>query len=157
MKKSTVTLIVEIIGAIGVIASLIYLSIQIKQSNKVAKAEITKDLYLASRQVIMELASNDNLSEIWADVKEFDDEEWAKKYAFFQSFFRLYELQHILNEQGLLEENMAISYSLIVQMFAGTKDFPQYWSMAQKEFNPDFVNYVTEQIALSPSLKDSIK
>lgn len=57
MKKSTISLIVEIIGATGVIASLIYLSIQIKQSNKVAKAEITKDLFLASRQVIMELAS----------------------------------------------------------------------------------------------------
>ena len=150
MKKSTISLVVEVIGAIGVIASLIYLSIQIKQSNKVAKAEITKDLYLASRQVIMELASNDNLTKVWADVKEFEGEDDARIYAFYQSFFRLYELQHILNEQGLLEENMAISYSLIVQMFAGTKDFPKYWEQAQNEFNQDFVNYVNEQIELIP-------
>ena len=64
MKKGTISLIVEIIGATGVIASLIYLSIQIKQSNKVARAEITKDLYLASRQAIMNIATDEHLGKI---------------------------------------------------------------------------------------------
>ena len=153
MKKSTISLIVEIIGATGVIASLIYLSVQIKQSNKVAKAEITKDLYLASRQVIMELASNDNLAGIWTEMRKFESEDIAKRYAFYQSFFRLYELQHILNKQGLLEENMAISYALIVRMFSKTEWFSDYWKKAQKEFNPDFVYYVEEQIAIAGDVK----
>jgi hypothetical protein len=149
MKKSTISLIVEIIGATGVIASLIYLSIQIQHSNKVAKAEITKDLYLASRQVIMEFASNDNLAGIWTEMRKFESEDIARRYAFYQSFFRLYELQHILNQQGLLEENMAISYDLIVRMFSMTEWFPDYWIKAQNEFNPDFVSYVEEQIAIA--------
>ena len=153
MKKSTISLIVEIIGATGVIASLIYLSIQIKQSNKVAKAEITKDLYLASRQVIMEFASNDNLGKIWTEMRNFESEDLARRYAFYQSFFRFYELQHILNKQGLLEENMAISYDLIIRMFSGTKWFPDYWKAAQKEFNPDFRNYVEEQIVIASANK----
>lgn len=153
MEISTISLIVEIIGATGVIASLIYLSIQIKQSNKVAKAEITKDLYLASRQVIMELASNENLARIWTEMRKFESEDIAKRYAFYQSFFRLYELQHILNKQGLLEENMAISYALIVRMFSKTEWFSDYWKKAQKEFNPDFVNYVEKQIAIAGDVK----
>ena len=151
MKKSTISLVVEIIGAAGIITSLIYLSIQINQSNKVAKAEITKDLYLASRQVIMEFASNDNLAEIWTEMKKFESEDEAKRYAFYQSFFRLYELQHILNKEGLLEENMAISYGLMVKMFSNTEWFPEYWKGAQKEFNPDFVSYVEEQITVAKS------
>ena len=48
---------------------------QIKQSNKVAKAEITKELYLASRQVIMELASNDNLAAVWTEMRKFESED----------------------------------------------------------------------------------
>ena len=138
MQESTIILIVEIIGAVGVIASLIYLSIQIKQikqikqSNKVAKAEITKDLYLASRQVIMEFASKDNLGKIWTEMRKFESEDLARRYAFYQSFFRLYELQHILNEQGILEENMAVSYKLIIRMFSKTEWFPDYWKAAQK-------------------------
>jgi hypothetical protein len=154
MKKSTISLIVEIIGATGVIASLIYLSIQIGQSNKVARAEITKDLYLASRHAIMELASDEHLGKIWTEMRKFESEDKARRYAFYQSFFRLYELQHILNEQGLLEENMAISYSLIIRMFSKTEWFPDYWKNAHKEFNPDFVGYVEEQIAIAT---DTIK
>lgn len=101
----------------------------------------------------MELASNDNLADIWTEMRKFEDEGMAKRYAFYQSFFRLYELQHILNEQGLLEENMAISYALIVRMFSKTEWFPDYWKKAQKEFNPEFVNYVEEQIAIANSVK----
>jgi hypothetical protein len=153
MKKGTISLIVEVIGATGVIASLIYLSVQIKQSNKVAKAEITKDLYLASRHAIMELASDEHLGKIWTEMRNFESEDIARRYAFYQSFFRLYELQHILNEEGLLEENMAISYALIIRMFSKTDHFSEYWKNARKEFNPDFVNYVEEQIAIVSNTK----
>ena len=149
MKKGTIGLIVEIIGAAGVIASLVYLSIQIKQSNKVAKAEITKDLYLASRQAIMDIAKNEHLGKIYTDLKKYENEDLARKHAFYQSFFRLYELQHILNKQGMLEENMSISYALIIRLFSKTEWFPEYGNNAYKEFNPDFVNYVEDQIAIA--------
>ena len=154
MKKSTISLIVEIIGAAGVIASLIYLSVQIKQSNKVAKAEITKDLYLASRQAIMDIANDEHLVKIYTELRNYESEDLGRKYTFYQSFFRLYELQHILNEQGLLEENMAISYSLIIRWFYSTEGFPDYWETAQKEFNPDFVRYVEEQVAIDTLVKE---
>ena len=153
MKKGTISLIVEIIGAAGVIASLVYLSVQIKQSNKVAKAQITKDLYLASRQAIMDIASDEQLLEFYTDLRKYDSIDIGRKYTFYQSFFRLYELQHILNEQGLLEENMAISYSLIIKWFYSTEGFPEYWKTAQKEFNPEFVKYVKEQVATDSVVK----
>lgn len=153
MKKGTISLIVEIIGATGVIASLIYLSIQIKQSNKVARAEITKDLYLASRQAIMNIATDEHLGKIYTELKNFESEELGRRHAFYQSFFRLYELQHILNKQGLLEENMSTSYALIIRWFSRTQWFTEYWSNAQKEFNPDFRNYVEDQITIASTQK----
>lgn len=153
MKRSTISLIVEIIGAVGIITSLIYLSIQIRQSNKVARAEITKDLYLASRQAIMDIANDEHLGKIYTELKNYESEDLARRYAFYQSFFRLYELQHILNKQGLLEKNMSISYALIIRWFSKTEWFPEYWESAQKEFNPDFVNYVGEQIAIASTNK----
>jgi hypothetical protein len=146
MEKEIIILIVEIIGAAGVIASLVYLSVQIRQSNKVAKAQITKDLYLASRQAIMDIANDKNLVKIYTELRKYENEDLGRKYTFYQSFFRLYELQHILNEQGLLEENMAVSYSLIIKWFYSTEGFPEYWESAQKEFNPDFVRYVKDLV-----------
>ena len=66
MNWEAASTIAEIVGAIGVIASLIYLAVQIRQSTRVSRAEMTKDLYLASRTAIMDIASNDELAKISA-------------------------------------------------------------------------------------------
>jgi hypothetical protein len=138
--------VAEIIAAAGVIASLIYLAIQIRQSTKVARAETTKDLYLASRSAILEIAANDELTKIWTDIRQFESEDVARRYAFYQSFFRLYELQFNLARQGLLDESIARSYTLVIRMFAGTIYFEDYWNKARGEFNETFASYVDEQL-----------
>ena len=71
--------VAEIVGAAGVIASLIYLAVQIRQSTLVARAEITKDLYLASRQAILDLASDEKLGEIWSDPLESEMDRVSRK------------------------------------------------------------------------------
>lgn len=136
----------EIVGAAGVIASLIYLALQIRQNTKVARAETTKDLYLASRAAILEIASNEDLAKIFNEIREFEGVDYTRRYAFYQSFFRLYELQHNLGEQGLLDNNIAQSHNLIIRMFAGTIFFPEYWERARREFNEEFASFVDEQI-----------
>jgi hypothetical protein len=140
--------IAEVIGAIGVIASLLYLAVQIRQSTKVARAEITKDLYLASRDAILQIASNDELAKIWTNIRNFESEDIARRYAFYQSFFRLYELQYHLAEHDLLDEDIAQSYTLIIRMFARTEFFSIYWSKARGEFNEKFSKYVDQQIEI---------
>jgi len=146
MYWEAISTIAEMIAALGVIASLIYLAVQIRQNTKVSRAETTKDLYLASRAAILEIAANDALAEIWTDIRDFESKEIGRRYAFYQSFFRLYELQHNLAKQDLLDPEIATSYALIIRMFVGTKYFNDYWSVAQLEFNPTFVSFVEEQI-----------
>ena len=68
-------------------------------------------------------------------------------------FFRLYELQHILNKKGLLEVNMTISYALIIRWFSKSEWFPEYWKSAQNEFNQEFVHYVEVQISIASAFK----
>ena len=148
MNWQIISTIAEMIGALGVIASLIYLASQIRQSTKVARAEITKDLYLASRTAIMELAANDELAKIWTDIRQFESIDIARRYAFYQSFFRLYELQFNLANKDLLDDSIARSYTLIIRMFTKTNYFADYWAKARVEFNEEFSAYVDEQSAL---------
>ena len=120
MNWEAASTIAEIVGAAGVIASLIYLAIQIRQSTKVSRAEMTKDLYLASREAIMGIASNDALAKISTEIREFENEELMRRNMFYQSFFRLYELQFNLKNQGLLDDDIARSYALIIRMWSKT-------------------------------------
>jgi len=141
--------IAEIVGAAGVIASLIYLSVQIRQGTKVSRAEMTKDLYLASRTAIMDIASNDALARISTQIRQFENEDVMRRHMFYQSFFRLYELQYNLKNQGLLDDDIARSYALVIQMWARTIYFDAYWKRHRGEFNESFAEYVDEQLAVA--------
>ena len=148
MNWEAISTIAEIVGAGGVIASLIYLAVQIRQSTKVSRAEMTKDLYLASRTAIMDIAANDTLASISTDIRQFENEDLMRRNMFYQSFFRLYELQFNLKNQGLLDDDIARSYALIIQMWAKTIYFSDYWQRHRGEFNEAFAAYVDEQIQL---------
>ena len=149
MNWEAVSTIAEIIGAGGVIASLIYLAVQIRQSTKVSRAEMTKDLYLASRTAIMDIASNEELAKISTEIRQFESVDLMRRNMFFQSFFRLYELQYNLKSQGLLDDEIARSYALIIQMWARTIYFAEYWGRHRGEFNEAFATYVDEQIEIA--------
>jgi hypothetical protein len=149
MNWEAAATIAEIVGAAGVIASLIYLAIQIRQNTKVSRAEMTKDLYLASRTAIMDIASNAELARISTEIRQFESEDIMRRNMFYQSFFRLYELQYNLRNQSLLDENIARSYALIIQMWARTIYFADYWNRHRGEFNEAFAEYVDEQIEIA--------
>ena len=151
MNWEVAATVAEIVGAMGVIASLIYLAIQIRQSTKVSRAEMTKDLYLASRTAIMDIASNDALAKISTEIRQFENEDVMRRNMFYQSFFRLYELQFNLKNQGLLDDDIARSYALIIQMWAKTIFFDEYWSRHRGEFNEAFAGYVDEQLKIAKS------
>ena len=151
MNWEAASTIAEIVGAIGVIASLIYLAVQIRQSTKVSRAEMTKDLYLASRTAIMDIASSESLARISAEIREFESVDLMRRNMFYQSFFRLYELQYNLKTQGLLDDDIARSYALIIQMWARTIYFEEYWARHRGEFNEAFASYVDQQIELAGS------
>jgi len=148
MNWEAASTIAEVFGAGGVIASLVYLAIQIRQSTKVSRAEMTKDVYLASRTAVLDIASNESLAKICTEIRQFDSIDLLRRNMFYQSFFRLYELQYNLNNQGLLDDDIARSYALIIQMWAKTIFFEGYWNRHRGEFNEVFAAYVDEQIKL---------
>ncbi len=152
MDWEAISTIAEIVGAVGVIFSLIYLALQIRQNTRVARAETTKDLYLASREAILEIAANDELAKIWTEIRNIENIDAARRYAFYQSLFRLYELQFHLSGQRLLDDGIVQSYMLIIRMFAGTDYFSDYWATARREFNDDFSTYVDEQVKVVEGL-----
>lgn len=136
----------EILGAIAVVVTLFYLARQIRQNTLATRAETTKDLYLASVTSIMELAGNDELAKAWADIRRFPDVDASRRWALFQSFFRLYELQHNFHRQGLLDDDIADSYQRVIWMFGSSRHFPEYWKDARPTFNPEFAVYVDAQL-----------
>jgi len=105
----------EIFGALAVVATLFYLTRQIHQSTKVARANLSKDLFLTSRSAIWDLATNPDLAKTFSDIRGFDDVELTRRTMFFQSFFRLYEVVFTLHNDGLVDDGIYESYVTMIR------------------------------------------
>ena len=56
---------------------------------------------------------------------------------------------------GLLDENIAQSYMLVIRMFTKTKYFDEFRAVAQNEFHKDFASYVVEQGSIASDAASS--
>ena len=135
----------EILGAVAVVATLFYLATQIRQNTKVARADMTKDLFLATRAATMDITRDDSLARIYADIRGVEDLDFSRRASFYQSFFRLYELVFTLYRDGLVDEGIFNSYLRMIRVFAATEHFDEFWDFAEPTFQPAFYEYVSEQ------------
>jgi len=138
----------EIFGALAVVATLFYLTRQIHQSTKVARANLSKDLFLTSRSAIWDLATNPDLAKTFSDIRGFDDVELTRRTMFFQSFFRLYEVVFTLHNDGLVDDGIYESYVTMIRVFAASRQFDAYWEGTHRQFHAEFRAFVDEQRAL---------
>ena len=147
----------EFIAAIATLITLVYLAFQIRQNTKISRAQLTKDLFLASRSALLEIAANEDLARLAAESyvstvaansigpPEIDA---VRRAEFFNSFFRLYELYFNLHRQGLLDEPIAESYDMVVRLFVKSDSFVEWWRRAREtEYQGDFVTQIDAIIA----------
>jgi hypothetical protein len=57
----------EFVAAIATLITLVYLAFQIRRNTKISRAQLTKDLFLASRSALLEIAGNEDLARIAAE------------------------------------------------------------------------------------------
>ncbi len=137
----------EFVAAIATLITLVYLATQIRQNTKVAKAQLSKDLFLTSRQALMDIAANPELAKLAAQNLGRDSPEEAQSAEFLNSFFRLYELYFTLARQGLLDESISESYERVMRLFTTQQSFLDWWAIASKaEYQGPFVDHVNSII-----------
>jgi len=134
----------EFVAAIATLATLAYLAYQIRQSTKVARAELTKDLFLASRSALLEIAGSELLAKFAAEMSRPTGElEAVRRYQFVNSFFRLYELYFNLSQQGLLDKSIGESYEKVIRLFVRSEMFSTWWEEAREiEYQGEFAAHI---------------
>ena len=135
----------EILGAIAVVVTLVYLAIQVRHSTAQARAGMTKDLFLATRSATLEIAANPILGQIMAEIRG-NEIDLQRQDMFYQSFFRLYEIVITLYNQGFVDKGIYESYVATIRMFCGTRPFEGYWDRNRQTFQGEFRDFVEAQV-----------
>ena len=106
MNWEAIGAIGEILGAAGVIVTLAYLAVQMRQSNRLAKRAAVQGVLAGRAEMNRFIASDPVLNElVWKGMEspdELDEGEWRRFEAVFSTVIRHYEAIFLDNQEGLL-------------------------------------------------------
>jgi hypothetical protein len=101
-------LIAQIISAVAVIASLLFVGIQLKQATSAIRATSSQAHSALYTDLVRSIIDNDDFARIWTigltRPKELSEEEWVRFVAYASALFRLYESSRVQWLNGRLDE-----------------------------------------------------
>ena len=136
----------ETVGAVGVIVSVIYLAIQIRNQTEEARLSATRELAAQFQDCLKSAVADEKLSEIWLKgVKDYDslpDVERFRAAVMFHDLFRSAEQQYFhtrtRNVEGLYLNSMD-NYFLEFLSFPGIRS---WWKSSKHSFESNFQEHI---------------
>ena len=143
----------ETLTALGVIASMVFVGMEIRQNTTVARAQVRQFLTENHREINIGLATDPTLLSVIADrlypsdVRSADERrmEWAM-------FAVLRHLENVLLQvqEGVIDESVYHSYGWVDVPMYGTPEFREWWVARRTRFHPDFVAAFEAEYDLTP-------
>jgi hypothetical protein len=141
MNWNVVVAVSEVVGAVAIVVTLIYLAAQIKQNTQMVRSEITKDLFVTANAKLLGIASNPELRKAAANLIDIPESELIESFVLI-SILREFELQFILRASNLLDPAVMDSYDSAVPLWLGSDEARKWWASNKADYNPDFVTYI---------------
>ena len=147
----------EVVGALAVVMSLIYVGIQIRQSNQLARAGTFHGINTHYSSIMSQISGDEGLARICRKVKggeELDPDELERYTAFLNSYFAMLEDVYIQQESGLYAveiggSNITNFLAPQYKRFLNTEQTRGWLETEGKEvFSPAFYERVLQQAAV---------
>ena len=145
MNWEAIGAIGEIIGATAVVASLVYLAVQIRTQNRESRMSAMHDISVGYRDGLAAVAEGD-MADLF--VKAFDDyesltrPETIRLIAGASRLFRIWEEAYLLNQAGYLEKR---TWETMLRQFNGyisLRPFYEVWATRKQFFDNEFQDFV---------------
>ena len=148
----------EVAGAVGVVATLLYLSQQIRQNTKATRSATAQDMTNNWVAINLEMSRNKAVTE---DV-DFDrpPEEVQLVLSFWRSMFHQWSNCHYQYHYGLLEELLFATTSEEIKTYAADAtvgpNLRNAWAATRFIYNAEFQEYVDTLIRETPIVNDAL-
>ena len=153
MNWEAIGAVAESVGAIGVVASLVYLAFQIRQSTSQMKHN-TRALEVAAHDTSIQhglevrklLLSSDTLTDIWlrgsAEYQDLDQGSRARFNMMAESVFYATQGLNTRVEAGAMDSGLLENQLPVIARLLSQPGFAQWWERNQAQFDPSFVRAV---------------
>jgi hypothetical protein len=136
----------ELIAAIGVMISLIYLAIQIRRSSETERMATYRAIVSDFGSLNQSIASDPELALLFAQglesYGELNEAEKARLSQYFYSVFRYFENMFYQHDKGYLEQSVWQGWARMMLTYFNRPGFQVWWRQRRLVFDPSFVRYL---------------
>jgi hypothetical protein len=152
MSLEHASFLAQIISAVVVVASLVFVGLQLRQNTKAVRASTSQAHSAMYHDIIASLIDNGEFAQIWrkglADLANLSADEQVRFVAFASTLFRFYESSHVQWLRGQLDKE---HWHTIVQQAAtlsGQTGIKGWWKLRKSWHSEAFQAWFE---ALEPS------
>jgi hypothetical protein len=163
MNMETVNVWAQLIASLGVIISLFYLTAQVRQNTRSARAIVVDSLARSMHDLAFEIAQNDELLKLATtslqDWNSGTELERARFASFMLGYFKLFENAWFQMRKGTLERDQWEGYDAFLRSVWMHPAVKTWWSMRRTFFAPGFRQYVDncKEAPSVPSLSELVQ
>lgn len=157
MSLEQLALLAEVLGAVAILVTLIYLAIQVKDSARASRSAAVTDATTAMQGFYEQLGANSEASDLFLnglrDPLALSDERRFQYLMLMHSCFLGFQRSYFLAREGTLDIELRNSIGTAIQAVNHLPGMHHYWMQRKSFFQPDFVAWVESLLAL-PHLSD---
>ena len=150
----------ELIAAVTVIVTLIYLSQQIRQSTHESKLSAIHDISKSYTDWLQSLAGDKELSAVFdAGMADFEALEHEQRVRFIMTLscgVRILDDAYSQQTSGRMDEEDWLMYDRLLDFIAGTSGLAGYFKMRGHLHSPGFFNFIEKKIKNTEKTESSL-
>ena len=147
-KLQKITIVTEIVGALAIVISLIFVGIQFTENTKATKSATAASTVATISSWYTEMGNNQQSSSLFwnymAAPESLSSEERFQVIISLHGLFLTFQNSYYLSQQGTLDSHIQAS---ITKAAVGVKDQPGFrlfWKLRRELFFPEFQKHIDE-------------
>lgn len=155
MTLGDVASIGNIVAAIAVVVSLIYLSRQVRHANLLARSQVRQRMVEQAHDELYVLMNNPDLREAWLPETKLSPDAQSKLAFFLAAAMRQREWEWFQYKDGVIDRDVYGAYLEVIAFHLGAPRTRNWWTtVGRLGFNPDFIAEVDALLANRPLTDD---
>jgi len=146
--------IANLLAAVGVIATLIYLAIQSRQNTKAVRSSSIQNLVQSFSTTAQAAVENEYIIPLLlkanAGSEALTQEERARVHFWFIMTFRRFEGVYLQRDLGIVDAEVIDGFERSHIAILASKSAQQWWTDSKEIFNSGFVSYLEELLKKGP-------
>ena len=137
----------ELIATLGVLISLVFVGLELRQSTSVARAQARSDLAELGQGWLLTLAQDSDATRAWRvywydeELAPLSPEEEGRAYYLMIALVRRLEATYFHHQEGLIPEAALGNYGMRSGVFESLRFRTEFWPAIRETFDPDFASF----------------